>query len=134
MPSVGASTGGSLGGEEDTFEIDCLHLIPQFFWHGEEVVERADAGVVDENVQPAEVVDGLSDQVSDVHSVGDVSGHSDRLATSVVDLSNDLGGVCGVVMAEFGVGGGVVIDDDVGAGICEPDRDSPSDTAGGSCD
>jgi hypothetical protein len=78
-----------------------------------------DAGVVDENVDPAELAAGACDHVSDGGLVGDVSGDGDHLDAALSELGDRRVRLC-FIASDDGNGG---------AGLGEPPRHAKPNAA-----
>jgi hypothetical protein len=57
-----------------TLEVDGLHLVPLLFGHSQERLTGVDAGIIDQNVDLAELLDGGIDCRSDLRGVADIAG------------------------------------------------------------
>jgi hypothetical protein len=107
------------------FQIDRDGLVEVGLGEVIEASDQGDAGIVDQDVDGAELVVGLLDHGGDGLAVGDVGGDGDGIAALGFDGIGDRGGLVGSV---------AVVDGDVGAGICEGQRDGGADAAGSAGD
>ena len=117
-----------LRGEQEAEDVDVEHLVEVFFGDGLDGRELVDAGVVDEDVEAAEVLDGGVDDALGLGGLGDVAADGDGLAAGGGDGGDDGVGA--------GLAGGVV-DDDGGAFGGERFGDGGADAlgcAGDDCD
>ena len=107
--------------------------VPLVLFHVHEHPVAQDAGVVDEDVEPAERVDRVLDEAAGAGEVGDVLAVGDGLAARGLDLGDDLlrrrqvGALAGERAAE-------VVDDDLRAGRGERERVRAADAAPGAGD
>ena len=115
--------GRRLGAEEDALQVDVLDPVPQLLGHRQELVEWADAGVIDEDVEAAEGGDRLGDHRLDLGLDRDIGRDGDGLSSLRRDRGHDSGGV---LVAGFGRVG---VDDDFGAGFGQAQADTPADAA-----
>ena len=119
---------GGLRGEQKAEDVDVEDLVELLFGDGLDGGELVDAGVVDENVETAEVLDGRVDDALGFGGLGDVAADGDGLATGGGDGGDDGFGA--------GLAGGVVDDDGCAFGG-ERLGDGGADTlgcAGDDCD
>ena len=84
-------------------------------------LELIDAGVVDQDVEPAEGFFGFGEETADVGLIGEVGLHGDGLAAVALDLTHN---AVGTVLAR------AVVDDDGGALGGEVQRDRGADPLG----
>ena len=108
-------------------------IVPLGLAHVDEHPVAEDPGVVDEDVQVAEGVDGRVDQLLGPLPVGDVVAVRHRLATPGRDLGDDFVGRA-VVRAGAVVGAATVVDDDLGSFGGEQKGVLATDAAPGSRD
>ena len=76
-------------GEEHRIDVDRHHTTPLFGREFRDVPERADAGVVDEDVEPTEAVNGGLYERVDVRLVGDIGAPADAVDTPGVQFTGD---------------------------------------------
>ena len=112
------------GAEEDAFGVDGHDSIPGFFGGFFEVVALDDAGVVDEDVDFAEVGEGGLDGAVPVGLDADVHFYEDGLAADVGDFFGDAEAVFDLDVGE----------DDFGAFVGEDAGFGGAHAAGGACD
>ena len=125
MALVDHHAGDLLGQEEGGLEVDVQDSVPVVHGVGEEVAGAAgDAGVVVEDVDAAEALDGGCDQPIEVGQVRDVGLDGQRTAAGRLDLA---GGLLGQLGAQVG-------DDDAGALLREAQRNRAPDAPGGARD
>ena len=125
LPGFGEMRSGGLGGEEGGFEIGVEGGVPGLLGGGAEFGFEEIGGVVDEDVEAVEVVDGLIDEILDFGDAGEVGGNGDGAAAEFFDFVD---GVAGFV---FGM---AVVDGDVGAFGGEAQGDEAADAFGGTGD
>jgi hypothetical protein len=94
--------------------VDLDHRVPLRLAHGEQHAVAEDAGVVHDDVEAAEDVDGLADDALAALPRADVVGVGDCRATGGDDLIDHLLGRAGVATAAV-PGAAEVVDDHVGA-------------------
>ncbi len=82
--------GGVLRRREVALEVDGDDGVPLLLGHVHEHPVAEDPGVVDEDVEAAELVDRLLDHATGAREVGDVLAVRDRLAAGGADLLDDL--------------------------------------------
>ena len=75
---------GGLRGEEKTEDVNVECLVKLFFGEGRDWRKLVDAGVVDQNVEAAEVLDGSVDDALSLSGLGYVSTDGDGLAAGTV--------------------------------------------------
>ncbi len=75
---------------EVALQVDAQHRVPLVLLHVHEHAVAQDARVVDEDVQPAEAIDGLLDHAPGAAEVRDVLAVRDRLAAERLDLADDV--------------------------------------------
>jgi hypothetical protein len=75
---------------EVALEVDADHAVPLVLGHVHEHPVAGDAGVVDEDVEAAELVDRLPDHRLRLAEVGDVRAVRDGLTALRLDLGDDL--------------------------------------------
>ncbi len=120
-----------LGAEEGSARVDLLHQIVAFHRCLEGSGQADGAGVVDQNIDPAEALDGPGDALQNLRIDPNVHHQRKRVAASPLDL---LGG------GEDGAGqlgmrlGGLGSDCDVGPVLCGAQSDSEPDAPTGSRD
>lgn len=114
------------GDEEDAGQVDVDHAAEQLGRHLDERDPRIDAGVIDENVDAVEALDGALDEALDVARGGDVGGDGERTIGPLLGRQL-LGGRLGSL-------GLHVCDDDVGAGFVQAPGDAQPDAGGGTGD
>ena len=108
-------------------QVDTDHVVPVGLLHVEAHLVPEDAGVVDQDVQAAEGVDGLVDQRLGPLPGADVGGVDRRVAAAGLDQLDDLLG--GVLVAPLALQGGAdVVDDHLGALGGQQQGLLPSDT------
>ena len=113
------------GEPERPLEVDGDHLVEELLGDvAEALVDRRDAGVVDEHVDAAEVAIDVLDQPVELLPVPDVAGVGARAAAVGAQRGGDL--VAGVGLAAD--------DDDLGAGLREAARDREPEPAGSAGD
>ena len=109
---------GRLDAVHDAEDVDpeqCLKVLRSGF---KQELDLGDPGVVDEDVDAAELARGPLDEPEDGVAVGDVGRDRDRPAAEGADL-------LGHLLGTFGVD---VVDGDVGAVGGQPERDGPADS------
>jgi len=106
---------------EDAVQVDRQHLAPGRVVHLDEGLVRADSGVVDENVEVAELLEEVLRHAEGIGVVADVGLSQARLAAHLPDL---LGHRLGGGLA------GHEVHRDVGALLGERQRDRASDPTG----
>jgi hypothetical protein len=109
-----------LGGEEGAVEMDGEHLLPLGEWKVLDWMHDLDAGIGDEDVDPAKGLDRLLDPFIDLVLLGDVHADADRgflVAQLLRGLRRDIG---------FQVG-----DRDAAAGLDKTLGDAMTDAARG---
>ena len=119
---------GSLRGEQETEDVHVEDLVVVLFGEGIDGEELLDAGVVDEDVEVAEVLDGCVDEALSLSGLRDIATDGDGFATGGCDGGDHI--------VRTSLAGGVV-DDDGGALRGERFGDGGSDTlgcAGDDCD
>src|SRR5260221_1088443 len=72
---------GSLRGEQETEDVDVEDLVVVIFCEGFDGQELVDAGVVDQDVEVAEVLDGCVDEALSLSGLGHVAMDGDGFAT-----------------------------------------------------
>jgi hypothetical protein len=119
------------GRGEGALEVDLDHRVPLRLAHVGEHAVTEDAGVVDQDVEPAEGLDGGRDEPLGAVPVADVIGVGDGLAAHGLDLVHDVLGRALVVALPVHRATEVV-DDDLGAVVGQQQRvlasDAPSRT------
>ena len=118
---------------EVPLEVHGDHRVPLRFVHAGDEAVAQDAGVVDHDVEAAELVDRLLDSAFRAVPGGDVVGVGDCRAAGGVDLGDDLVRRAGV-SALAGVAAAEVVDDDLGAFSGEQQRVFAADAAAGAGD
>ena len=108
---------------EDAGEIHVDEGFPVFFWVVCGGRAADDAGVVDEDVDGAEVADGLFNEACADGGIGDVAGKGDGFRAERFEL----------MLRGLGRGGGSV-DGDVGSGLCKCDGNGGAEAARGAGD
>ena len=104
--------GGELGHREVTLEVDVDDDVPLVLGHVEDHPVAQDAGVVDQDVEPAERVERLLDHaLAGVH-VGHRVVVGDGVAAGVLDRGHDLVGRSGLAVEFAALGAAVVVDHD----------------------
>lgn len=116
--------GGGLAGEESAFEIYGESIVKIFFADIFGGIFRGDAGVVDENIQAAELFDGVVDGFEDLIHAADVHLQRENFAAELADFRGEAG--VGVQIAEA--------EGDVRAGVRESEGDGATKAAGGAGD
>ena len=111
---------GELRAEEGALEIDLEHLFVLLLGGVQDGRARFDAGVVDQNVEPAECFHGRGDQLSQVVDLADIGFDAHRLIAERRDLFHQRVG-------RFGMGD--IVDDDVGALFRQLQDDRQSNAA-----
>ncbi len=101
-------------GSESALQVHVDHGIPVGLLHVEDHAVAEDAGVVDEDVEPAELVDGLFDHPSGLVEVGDIGPVDDRFAAGRADLVDDAPGRSHIATRSVDITPEIV-DDDLGA-------------------
>src|SRR5262249_60146985 len=113
---------GLLGDEEHAGQVSVDGLVPQLLGHLLERLVAGDAGVVDQNVDVAEIADDFLVHLLDLCGVDDAVGIELRL---VADLADDVADLTGQVA------GGVAAQRHVGARPGQRHGAGPADTARG---
>src|SRR5581483_5290005 len=98
-----------LGAVERAVEIHLKDQVPVLLAHPQQEAVARDAGIVDEDVDPAPLLEDLVDHRLDVARVGDVHLEIERAAAELLDRGDGL----------FGAPGIQIGDDDVGASLRE---------------
>ena len=106
--------GGVLAQVEVTLEVDGEDDVPLLFRHVEDHLVAQDAGVVDDDVEPAEGVERLLHHAVAGLEVGDVVVVGDGVAAHLLDFVDDLVGRA-LLAAGAGRGAAEVVDDDARA-------------------
>src|SRR3990172_194156 len=120
--------GGGIDGVEVALEMDVDDRIPLLLAHVEDHAVAQDAGDVDEDVNAAEGVDALPDNVLAALSRGDAVVVGDRVAAGLLDLVRYL--LRGAVVVPGAIDADPrVVDDHVGALLREKDGDGAADAA-----
>ena len=122
-----------LGQKKGTLQIDVHHPVERFFGGEQEVgtFERRDSGVVDQQIQSAEAIFGLSDQTVAVRSQADVGLDFKSLNGNAVFLRLPLA----KLRREFrGVLASAVIDGEIEPLFRQLQGNAPSDAARGAGD
>ena len=101
---------GGLRTEKGSGQVDIHHGLPEVEGHGQELVEGADPGVVDEDVEMAKRVDDLRDHRIDRQLMRDVGFDSNCLPTGSGDRFDHFARILAVVPPEFEFSGVVEID------------------------
>ena len=113
-----------------TLQVHRQHRVQFFLTHIEDHAVAQDAGVVDDDIEPAEGIDGLLDHLLAGGEVGHVGVVGGRLAAGLLDLRDDL--LCRRLLAAFAGGcAAEVVDDDGRAFRREQQRLALTDTAAG---
>ena len=107
-----------LSAVEGALQVDRQHPVVLLFGRVEDRGPGLDAGVVDHDVNPAELLDGGVDQALEVIHLADVGLDADRPFAQCHDLSFEI--LRGLLVRH-------VVDDDVGAGGGETEHHSLSD-------
>ena len=113
--------------------MDANDIVPLLLGHVEDHAVAQDAGHVDEDVQPAELVEGLLDHALAAIDVGDSVEVRDGLAAGGADLVGDVLRRTGVRLRAVDVHAEVV-DDDAGAFLGKELGDAAPDAAARSGD
>ncbi len=92
LGAVAPVGGGVVQRTERALEVDVDDRVPLLLGHVDDHPVAQDPGVVDEDVELAEVVDRLLDQLARGGEVGDVGAVDDRLAPECLDLPHDVVG------------------------------------------
>src|SRR5271167_2095671 len=94
---------GSLRCEQETADVDVEELVIVLFGEGLDRGELVDAGVVDEDVEAAEVLDRRVDKALGLGGVGHIGAYGDGFATA--------GGDGGNYSIRASLAGGIIDDD-----------------------
>jgi hypothetical protein len=121
------------GGREVALEVDGNHGVPLVLGHVHDHPVAEDSGVVDEDVEPAELLDRLPHEPFRAREVGDALAVRRRLAARGADLLDDLLGRA-EIGALAGDPGAEVVDHDRGSRIGERERMRAANAAPGSRD
>src|SRR5713101_7352929 len=100
-----------LCGEEDALEVDVENAIIVFFGHFPKRRVSFDAGVIHENVEPAEMLDGRSDELPYVSRVREIRLHHEATTARCFD------GAQGFLRS---AGGTIIVDDHIRALLGKP--------------
>ena len=122
---------GELGHREVTLEVDVDDDVPLLFGHVEDHPVAQDAGVVDQDVQPAEVVQGLLYHPLAGGHVGDRVVVGDGVAAGVLDRGHHLVGRRRLTVQFAALRAAVVVDHHPRALGSQQERMSASDPASG---
>jgi hypothetical protein len=123
--AIGQAGGGLLTREENAFDVDGKDAVELGFGGGADGFGEHDAGVVDKNVQPAEMCEGLVKQPDNFADARHVCLHGESFTTGGFDFVFQFHGVVGVAR---------VIDGDGGAFAGEALGDGASNAARGAGD
>src|SRR5215211_1464816 len=118
-------TGGLLAADPDPREVDGDHLLPDVQWCLEKGELLFYTGVVDHDVEAAELLDGLLDQAPHFLRLGDIGLNRDGLAPDLLYLLDRTFPFFRVTP---------VVDGHRGSLPPESDGDGPADPQGRACD
>ena len=112
---------GETGAEERAAQVHIHDAVEVFGLHADQQLVFVDSGIVHQDVDAAEVLHKLLDDLSGLVFLRDVAANKEGFSTGLVDLVYDHGG-------EFGAG--VEINADLGSGLGETGGDNSADAPG----
>jgi len=95
---------GSLSGKERCLHVDCERRVEFFLRDVDGEIREATAGVVDENVQPAEMCGGAVNTAGDLIQVGNIHLQGKRAAAHGFDFAGEIASGADVAQTERDVG------------------------------